>query len=315
MLAIGFSEFGSPQVLHVMELPEPTPAAGEVVVQVTASTVNPSDLMMRSGLQAAIMTGLTPPYVAGMEFSGHIASTGDGVAHFSVGQAVMGVVNPRRPAGGAHAQYVCVPAASVVAVQNTADLLVMATVPMNGLTAIAALRLLELHPGNTLLVTGGAGVLAGYVIQLAKSEGLRVIADAKEADRNDLLNLGADVVVPRGEYMLAEVRKHSPAGVDGLIDTALIGNEAAALVRDGGAVVSVRRSNPITDARLRCCYVAVTDHMGDTASMQRLADLVQRGLLKPRGGQQVPMASASQAHAMMEQGIMQGRAILDFREA
>ncbi len=106
MQVIGFMEFGGPQVLRLMDLPQPTPATGEVVVRVAASTVNPTDLMMRAGLQAALMTGLVPPYIAGMEFSGHIHNVGDGVSGLTVGQPVMGVVNPRRPAGGAHAQYV-----------------------------------------------------------------------------------------------------------------------------------------------------------------------------------------------------------------
>ena len=95
MLVIGFMEFGGPQVLQVMDLPQPTPAVGEVVVRVAASTVNPTDLMMRAGQQAALMTALTPPYIAGMEFSGHIHSVGDGVSGLSAGQPVMGVVNPR----------------------------------------------------------------------------------------------------------------------------------------------------------------------------------------------------------------------------
>ena len=174
MLAVGFVEFGGPQVLRTIELPEPSPAAGEVVVRVAASTVNPSDLMMRSGQQASLMTSLAPPFIAGMEFSGHIYSVGEGVHELTVGQPVMGVVNPRRPAGGAHAQYVCVPAASVVVVDSSQDLIAISTIPMNGLTSLASLQALALRPGDTLLVTGGAGVLAGYAIQLAKAVGVRV---------------------------------------------------------------------------------------------------------------------------------------------
>jgi len=268
---------------------------------------------MRSGQQASLMTSLAPPFIAGMEFSGHIYSVGEGVHELTAGQPVMGVVNPRRPAGGAHAQFVCVPAASVVVVDSSQDLIAISTIPMNGLTSLASLKALALRPGDTLLVTGGAGVLAGYAIQLAKAVGVRVIADAKEADRESLRSLGVDEIVPRGSSMNFEMRERFPKGVDGLLDTALLGDYAAALVRDGGSAVSVRRSHPIDDKRLHCSYVSVTDHMADTALLRRLADLLADGALKPRPGQLLPMSSASQAHELMERGGMRGRAILDFR--
>jgi NADPH:quinone reductase-like Zn-dependent oxidoreductase len=313
MQAIGFMEFGSPQVLQLLDLPIPTPADGEVVVCVAASTVNPSDLMMRSGQQAAIMTGLAPPYIAGMEFSGKIFSVGAGVTRFAAGESVIGVVNPRRNTGGAHAQYICVPAASVVSVDSEADLIALATVPMNGLTGLAALHSLGLKAGSSLLVTGGAGVLAGYVIQLAKASGIRVIADAKNEDSDSLRHLGADEIVTRGAGMDAAVRDIFPSGVDGLVDTALLGDAAAALVRDGGGAIALRRSHPITDKRLHCGYVAVTDHMINTKMLQQLVELLRKGSLKPRPGQLLPMTSAAQAHALMESGESRGRAILDFR--
>lgn len=312
MLALAFMAFGGPDVLQVMDLPQPVAKAGELVVRVAASTINPTDLLMRSGQQAALMVGLTPPYVAGMEFAGHIHAIGEGVAELTAGQAVMGVVNPRTPAGGAHAQYVCVPAASVAPLNASADLMSAATVPMNGLTGLAALEALGLRRGETLLVTGGAGFLAGYVIQLAKAEGLTVIADAKHADAERLRGLGVDEVLPRGEAMEAALRLRCPRGVDGLIDTALLGNRAAALVRDGGASASLRKTHPITDARLRNHYISVVEQMRNTVALRRLAELWRKGALTPRLGPCLPMTEAVQAHQLAEQGGLGGRVVLDF---
>jgi NADPH:quinone reductase-like Zn-dependent oxidoreductase len=308
-------EFGDPHVLRVMERPVPVPAPGEVVVRVAAATVNPSDVMMRAGQQAALMTELKPPYVAGMEFGGHVHAVGEGVANLSPGQAVMGVVNPRRAAGGAHADHVCVPAASVVALASPVDAVAAATVPMNGLTAIAALRILALQPGDTLLVTGGAGVLAGYAIPLAKREGIRVIADAREADADAVRLVGADTVVPRGAGMDDAVRQLCPRGVDGLLDTALLRERASALVRDGGAAVALRRSHPIEDPRLRCAIVSVGDHMADTPALARLADLLREGVLKPSDGDLMPLEEAAKAHELVERGGLRARPVLDFRQA
>jgi NADPH:quinone reductase-like Zn-dependent oxidoreductase len=306
-------EFGGPQVLRLMDLPVPAPAAGEVVVRVAASTVNPSDVMMRAGQQAALMTELTPPYIAGMEFGGHIHALGEGVSGFTPGQPVMGVVNPRTPAGGAHAELVCVPAASVVALEGSVNVVEATTVPMNGLTSVAALRALALRPGDTLFVTGGAGVLAGYAIPLARCEGIRVIADAKEEDAEMLRRMGVDMIVPRGDGMEEAVRRLCPQGVDGLIDTALLGSRAAALVREGGGAIALRRSHPIQDPRLRCAYVSVSDHMADTSALARLAELLRNGTLLPRAGQLMPMADAARAHELMERGGLRARPVLDFR--
>lgn len=311
MQAVTFDEFGGPDVLHLTEMPMPQPAAGEVVIRVAASPVNPTDLMMRSGLQASMMVGLTPPFIAGMEFAGHVHSLGGSVQGLKLRQPVMGVVNPRRPAGGAHTQYVCVPAASVVGLQEDADLVVASTVPMNGLTARAALDLLRLQPGNTLLVTGAAGVLGGYVIQLAKRDGLIVVADAKESDVEWLRGLGVDVIVPR-EGMDEAVRQRYPQGVDGVVDTALLQARAGALVRDGGAAVSVRKTHPINDPRLRHHHVAVIEQMSNTKALKQLAELLVDGGLNIRIVGQLPMAEAAQAHRITEDGGLRGRMVLTF---
>ena len=94
---------------------------------------------------------------------------------------------------------------------------------MNGLTALRGLELLDLPAGATLLVTGGAGLLASYVIPLAKRAGLRVLADANPADEEFVRGLGADVVLPRGDGLAAAVRDAVPDGVDAVFDTALLG--------------------------------------------------------------------------------------------
>lgn len=312
MRAVAFMEFGGADVLRTVELEEPVAGPGEVLVKVMAAPVNPTDLMMRSGQQAALMTSLTPPYIAGMEFAGYVHRLGGDSAGLAIGQAVMGVVNPRLPAGGAHAEYIRVPTASLVPLDPGVDLAEAATVPMNGLSAKMVIDALEPRPGSTLLVTGAAGAVGGYVIQLAKHAGLTVIADAKDADVELVRRLGADTIVPRGDAMEAAVRRVCPHGVDGLVDGALIGDRATALVRDGGTAVSLRRSNPINDARLRARYVSVIDQIGNTAALAWLAELVRDGILTPRVGMRLPMTEAAQAFRLVEQGGLRGRVVLMF---
>jgi NADPH2:quinone reductase len=312
MRAIAFHQFGGPELLTVLELPVPTPKAGEVVVKVAASTVNPTDLMMRSGQQAGMMTELKPPYIAGMEFSGHVHALGDAAACLSLGQAVMGIVNPRRPAGGAHAEYICVPAASLVPVPDGIDLVEAATVPMNGMTAKMVLESLALPPGSRVLITGSAGAVGGYVIALAKRGGLHVVADAKDEDRELILKLGADEVVPRGDAMVAAVRARYPGGVDGLVDGALLGNPAAALVRDGGTAVALRKTNVTTDPRVNNKHVGVLNEVTNTAGLHWVAEQLSKGVLTPRIAVRLPFTEAVKAHSMLERGGMRGRVVLIF---
>jgi NADPH:quinone reductase len=310
MQAAAFSEFGGPEVVRVMDLPMPRAGSGQVVVRVTAATVNPTDTLMRAGKQVAMMGGLEPPFVAGMEFAGFVHEAGEGVSALAVGQPVMGLINPRRTERGAHAEFVVASAASVAALPASADLVQAATVPMNGLTALMVLEALDLPRGGTVFVTGGAGAVGGYVIQLAKRAGLTVVADAKPADVDLVRRLGADEILPRGDAMDVALRKLWPQGVDGVVDAALLGERAAAFARDGGVAVTLRKANPIVDPRLRVRHVSVTDRVGDGPALQRLAQLWTEGVLTPRVAVRLPLAQAAQANRLVEQGGLRGRVVL-----
>jgi NADPH:quinone reductase len=314
MRGVIFTEFGGPEVLHLVDLPGPPPPGDrEVAVDIVASTVNPTDCMMRSGQQAALMSDLPPPWIAGMEFSGHIAAAGH-EAGLSVGTPVIGVVNPRRASGGAYAARIVTPAASVAAIGPGTDLVGAATVPMNALTALLALEMLALDRGATLLVTGGAGMLGGSVIALAKAAGLKVLANAAPADSALLRGLGADEILPRSEGLSEALRASCPAGVDGLVDGALIGQTLAPLVRNGGGAISLRRSHPISDPRLKVGYVGVNAGMERQDLLARIAAALRSGVLAPRVAPRgiFPAARAVEAHRMAEAGGFRGRIVISF---
>ena len=195
MRAVTITEPGGLDVLKVADLPPHDAGAGEVRIAVKAAAVNPTDIALRQRGGG----DLPAPWVPGMDAAGVVESVGPDVDRLSVGEEVMAAVSPRRPEGGAQQALVVVPEASVVPIPDGATLAQAATLPMNGLTARSGLELLGLKEGDTLAVTGGAGVLASYVIPLAKEHGLRVIADAKPEDEELVKSFGADVVVPRGQ--------------------------------------------------------------------------------------------------------------------
>jgi NADPH:quinone reductase-like Zn-dependent oxidoreductase len=110
--------------------------------------------------------------------------------------------------------------------------------------------------------------------------------------------------------MAEAVRRIFPDGVDGLVDAALVSNIAAAAVRDGGGAVTLRRSSPITDPRLRAHTVHVFDQDTNAAAHAWLADLARDGKLTPRIAMRLPMAQAAEAHRIVERGGLRGRVVL-----
>src|SRR4030095_12255080 len=137
MRAVTFSQLGGPEVLQVSQLAEPQPGPGEVRIRVKAATVNPTDISFRTGRQLTTAQlsemGVLPPYIPGMELAGVVDAVGEGTS-WRTGDRVMAIVNPRRPGGGAQAELVVVPSASVARVPDGTTLADAATLPMHGLT-------------------------------------------------------------------------------------------------------------------------------------------------------------------------------------
>ena len=196
MRAVTFSRFGGPEVLEVSELPEPQPGPGEVRIRVAAATVNPTDISFRTGRQLTTAQlkemGVLPPYIPGMELAGVVDAVGEGT-DWHTGDRVMAIVNPRRPGGGAQAELVVVPAASVARVPEGTSLEAAATLPMNGLTVRLALDRLALRPGQTLGVTGAAGAVGGYAVRARRQR--RTARDRRGAARGR----SAGEAIRRGE--------------------------------------------------------------------------------------------------------------------
>jgi NADPH2:quinone reductase len=311
MRAVGLDEFGGPDVLHVVELAMPQPQANEVRVRVAAATVNPTDILFRSGRQRARMGDMPAPYVPGMEFAGVVDAVGSGV-RFTPGTRVMGIMQPRQFRGGAQAEFVIAAASSVVSVPDDVRFEHAATVPMNGLTALIAVETVALSAGQTLLITGAAGAVGGYCVQMAHALGLVVMADALEQDVALIRRLGADEILERGSQLARAVLKLRPDGVDGLIDAALMGSGIYPAVRTGGTVAALRAGNEDPSGRVQVRDVWVTGQAHNTDALQRLAAMMGDGTITARVAQCIPMEEASRAHAMLEAGGLRGRLVLTF---
>ena len=282
---------------------------GEVRLAVRAAAVNPADIAVRQlGVE-----GQPAPWVPGMDAAGTVESVGTGVEHLSVGDEAMAALSPRRPEGGAQAALVVVPAASVVPIPQGATLEQAATLPMNGLTALHGLDLLGLVEGQTLAVTGGAGLLASYVIAIAKDRRLHVLADASPEDEELVRNFGADVVLPRGAKLAAAVREAVPEGVDAVFDTALLGRSMFAAIRDGGAIAVVRGwDGDDVEQGIGIQRVMVGTVLDRTDWLLEARELAERGVLALRVADTYPPEQAADAQRRMEAGGLRGRAVIVF---
>lgn len=310
MRAVAITAPGGPEVLSVVDRDVRAAGPGEVRIAVRAAAVNPTDIGLR---EHGAGEGLEPPWIPGMDAAGVVETVGDGVTRVAPGDEVMAAVTPRRPEGGAQAELIVVPEASVVPVPDGASLAQAATLPMNGLTAMLALDLLALPAGATVAVTGGAGLLASYAIPLAQEAGLRVIADAKPQETALVEGFGADVVLPRGDGFAAAVRDAVPGGVDGLVDTALLGRDAFPAIRDGGAMAVVRGWDDSPGERgidVRSVWVRTV--LERTEWLDHLRERAARGDLALRVAAEVPPERAADAHRLMEAGGLRGRALIVF---
>jgi NADPH2:quinone reductase len=312
MRAVGLFVPGGPDVLQVVDLPEVHAGPGEVRIHVHAATVNPTDIGLRDGRWAERQKAFAPPYVPGMEAAGIIDEVGDGVPdRLKVGDAVMAIVVPKGSHGAQREQLV-LDARSVVRAPAGTTHMQAATLPMNGLTARQSLDLLALSPGQLLAVTGAAGAYGGYVIQLAKTEGLRVIADASEKDEELVRSLGADVVVRRGNDVAGRIREHFPEGVDGLADGAVLNERAILAVRDGGAFTSVRGFLGQPQREIRFTATLVGSYAHDWERLDRLREQVEAGDITLRVAEVYPPERAADAHRRLEAGGTRGRLLIGF---
>lgn len=316
MRAVGFTEFGDPSVLGIVTVPKPSPGPGQVLVKVAAATVNPTDLGFRQGGRP-LPDGVEPPYIPGMDLAGVVEAVGPEVSAWRAGDRVMAAVAPMVPGGGAQAEYRVVAEDQLARVPDGWSLAEAATLPMNGLTVRNALDMLALPPGATLAVTGSAGIVGQYAIQLARHEGLTVIGDAKPEDEALCQSFGAHHVVSRGAEMAAAVRALYPGGVDAVLDAALLGPSVLPAVRDGGQLLVVRPyQGPAEDGKaerdIAVKLVLVGRHLHEGHRIAELAGLVGDGVLTLRVAEEMPAERAAEAHRRLAAGGVRGRLVLTF---
>jgi NADPH2:quinone reductase len=242
MRAVAIDRFGGPETLTLKDLPAPVPQAGEVLIRIVASGVNPVDWKIREGYLAQRFPHHFP-VVLGWECAGIVEATGAGATRFSRGDAVYSYTRLPTVQHGTYAELLALPEASVA--KKPASLLFheAAAVPLAGLTAYQALmREPGITPGSTMLVHAASGGVGHFAVQIAKAAGATVIGTAGKANQDFIKSLGVDHAIDytAGDFREA-VKKIAPDGVDLAFDT--VGGDTLAktydVVKKGGRLVGV----------------------------------------------------------------------------
>ena len=293
MKAVGIMKHGGPEALEVLEVPDINVGPGQIRIRNFAASVNPVDVSVRNGSMAQMQKVNPPPYIPGMDAAGIIDQIGEDVkTDLKVGDSVMAMVVPNGDHGAYKENIVLDQNAVVKAPENTTHIQA-STLPMNSLTARLSLDLLDLSKGQVLAVTGSPGAYGGFVVQLAKADGLTVIADSNDSDRSLLESLGVDVIIPRGEGFAERIRQEFPDGVDGIADGALLNELAIGAVRDGGSFTSIRgfKGEPQRDIEFTATWVTTYDCRIDL--LDTLRQQAEDGILTLRVADSVSSNNAS----------------------
>jgi NADPH:quinone reductase-like Zn-dependent oxidoreductase len=224
------------------------------------------------------------------------------------GDAVVGMRDLLTAPVGAQAEQVVLDNDAVAPAPRDVTPVEASTIPLNSLTADQALDLLALRSGQWLLVTGAAGAVGGFALELAALRGLRTVAVAAPGDEELVRRLGADEFVARTPDLGRAVRRLVPAGVHGALDAGLAGMPALDAVRDKGAFVAVAAGAapvPLRGTRVHNVWIHT-----DGPRLAELAALVDAGQLTPRVAATLPLEQVATAHERVAAGGLRGRIVL-----
>jgi NADPH:quinone reductase-like Zn-dependent oxidoreductase len=297
MKAVRFSRFGGPEVLEIVDLPDPHPGPGQVRIAVRAAGVNASDWKKRQGLMDSEL-----PQTLGYEAAGVVDELGEDVTDVAIGDRVFGFSAD----GAAQAELAVL--SSYAPVPASLDFAGAAALPSAIETAARALDQLGVESGSTVLVNGASGSVGSAAVQLAVARGARVIGTGSPATHDRLRSLGAEPVA-YGDGMGERVRALAPGGVDLALDAAG-GGVLAELIELAGGPDHVITIADFAGAQKYGVRFSRGDAGRALYALAQVGDLVESGGFSLPVGQRFPLADVAEAHRVGEAGHVRGKLVL-----
>lgn len=290
----------------IQDLPTPEPAAGEVLIEVEAASVNGFDLSVAAGYVWDMIPGIEFPVVLGRDLVGTVTAIGDGVEGLSAGDRVAAVIPGMAlgPRTGSFTEHVVLPASAVTLVPSGVDAQQAAVIGLAGIAAHDALEALNIQAGQTVLVSGATGGVGSIATQLAVASGATVIGTAQPGQEEEYVrSLGAAHTVDYTSDVPAAVKAIAPQGVDKVVHAAGDPAALAALLKDGGAVASTLGATADQVGRDDITVAAIMA----AATAEKLAALLERvakGELRVNIETAIPLDRAPEAFAAFADGTL-----------
>ncbi len=302
MRAATINEYGSNDVVQVVEIERPEPGEGEVLVKVHAAGVNPIDWKIRDGVGQRL--GMTLPIHLGGELVGTVETLGAEVDGFAPGEAVFGMVHT-----GAFAEYAVVKAVNLVPKPSNLAFTEAAALPLAGSTAWQALfDEAGLTAGQRLLITGSSGGVGSLAVQFAKARDVHVTAVASARNEAFVRSLGADEFI---DYT-SQPFEQAARDMDVVFDT--VGGDtfqrAFATLRPGGFMVTVV-AFPDGEAERHGVRVKRSFTLPSARNLTAIKQLVEAGKVMPHVDTVLPLTEVKQALALSEAGRTRGKIVLN----
>jgi NADPH:quinone reductase-like Zn-dependent oxidoreductase len=308
MKAVLLTGHGGPEMLRYGDAPDPVAGPGEIVVDIHAASVNAADYKVRRG--TGRYSDIRFPHILGRDFSGVITALGAGVAEFAIGDAVFGVTDQGKE--GAYAEKIAIKAAIVARKPARLGHVEAAALGLISLTALWALEdTARLRAGETILIQGGAGGVAGFAIQLAKHLGATVITTASARNHDYVQGLGADRVIDyQAEDFATTVRD-----CDVVFDT--VGGDVQlrsyAVLKPGGRLVWIAPAPEGLKPPRRDVEILRPAVTRDRAHLERMLTLLERGAVRPPAITRFKLAEAAEAHRISEGRHLRGKLVFEVR--
>lgn len=319
MKAVIIDSFGHEDQMKLREVPDPQPAASEIIVATAYASVNPVDWKIRKGM----LRGRLPhqfPLILGWDVAGTVRTVGQNVSRFKPGDRVYACCRKPTIQWGSYAELVAVEESAVALIPSNLPFREAAGIPLVGLTAWQCFYgegSAQLKAGETVLIFAGSGGVGGMAIQFAKWTGAKVITTASSKNESYVRSLGADVVIDSHKpHLVEEIQRLAPQGVDVVLDAlgGTVQMDGFRVLKKGGRLISIIHP-PVaeTDAEdparkgKQGLYHFVNSN---GAQLAEIAQLIEKGKIHPLPTEELPLEQVAQAHLRSEEGHVRGKLVL-----